>query len=1247
MSNYIGSSKQKLGNKLIGLIVIVAMTFTSINLETVGVYNIKADENVTNIALTADWETLSPEYTDELGYGTVNQWTKVDGKLILANGSPGGLCISKGGTYRLSGRNSSGDIETAKTNIIVKSLDGKPINIILNNVNIEARGTANVSAYDSNYKVGIGAIDIQGNTVCNIILEDGSVNTLKGYTYNAKGDTIRNTAAISVENYYIDESNNALATVTINGQDKNTGYLTCTGAQCGAAIGGNDGRLTGNITINGGNITAYSGKWAAAIGDGDTIYKKWHNDGADVGNWYVNGENKNINCSKIEINGGNVYAMATTATPAIGCSDQLSTSQSGTEGLQWDGMKIEINGGTIIAVGGDIEDTAGVGSGNQTNLNPSNIIINQNGYTKMLVLTKQGGYPIINDTTNANAIPAISSESTATVIDLKFNSKRQANKIEFWELVHGEYIADGEVFPNRELAKLGDDLFTYGIAVVLPSNTYKIKDGENPDIDIVVPDGGGMIPGEEKTDGTVDIKYPPTITTPDSVVVEKGEDAKAEFIVNVTYDKNAASIKYQWQASKDGGNTWSDISADDSYSMENDTTGVKLNVKVGDSFEKDGYQYRCIINQTDTDGTVRTATSGPAALQIVDTTSELTANLKRNDELWQSSKFTINLYKDGVLYTTVSETNDSGEFKAKTSQGTFEIYVNGENTGITVESGSTVDVNFYDVDVELSGMMASDTVYIGAEAYNKDGTITIPVLKGRSLTFYATESNGVVMNNRKIYSVIYSFEKEVNGVMESIGKDNIKSCLIENGYKGDTVENKQKYKIIYKDKKNPIDANWRLITDATDDNVDDTALPVVFDDEQKDAKMCGNVWFYDNSAETFTSDVTGYRSSNTIVLNGDEGYFNQDSKIEISKGSREPVYGNEASNQDWQSASKITAFQGSVTIQSSIFAVSEQTTYFLLKVTNEGNTTYIPFCIVANTGDVDVYGFQINYSTDAGKPSEFCPSFRTILKASDVIEHNGELKKVVKRGTLFTLYKNKNSLSEMTLEGCEGDKYIGKLEATKDGIVTGNSLPNYEYTTYYCMTIKYMSYSYNSIVDDYMFRAYAVLSDGSVVYETPHDSEDANNSFSRTCPYKLAGLIYENDKASTVTTHEFLYNQILNIVAINENRSQICNAMLKAMGVTDKSNEGYALANQAYKDMLYYVNCTRSYTYSDRKPFECADSDINAKLLDKLNTSTNTEYSSLYQWIYDQVSKYTNKSGILYKGFYAKKDFKYNNILGR
>ena len=59
------------------------------------------------------------------------------------------------------------------------------------------------------------------------------------------------------------------------------------------------------------------------------------------------------------------------------------------------------------------------------------------------------------------------------------------------------------------------------------------------------------------------------------------------------------------------------------------------------------------------------------------------------------------------------------------------------------------------------------------------------------------------------------------------------------------------------------------------------------DDEQKDAKMCGNVWFYDNSAETFTSDVTGYRSSNTIVLNGDEGYFNHDSKIEISKGSRE------------------------------------------------------------------------------------------------------------------------------------------------------------------------------------------------------------------------------------------------------------------------------------------------------------------------------------------------------------------------
>ena len=51
MSNYIGSSKQKLGNKLIGLIVIVALIFTSINLEAVGVYNIKADVNVTNILI--------------------------------------------------------------------------------------------------------------------------------------------------------------------------------------------------------------------------------------------------------------------------------------------------------------------------------------------------------------------------------------------------------------------------------------------------------------------------------------------------------------------------------------------------------------------------------------------------------------------------------------------------------------------------------------------------------------------------------------------------------------------------------------------------------------------------------------------------------------------------------------------------------------------------------------------------------------------------------------------------------------------------------------------------------------------------------------------------------------------------------------------------------------------------------------------------------------------------------------------
>ncbi|MCQ2127854.1 MAG: hypothetical protein MJZ08_00265 [Bacteroidaceae bacterium] len=184
-------------------------------------------------------------------------------------------------------------------------------------------------------------IVIQGNV--NLILADGAKLTVTGDVNNAG-------IQVSGEGY----------SLTIYGQDNQSGQLITTGTSYAAGIGGGTKGNGSNITINGGAITATGDNYAAGIGGGN------------------NGDGSNI-----IINGGKVTANGGNCAAGIG------------GGANGNGSNIIINGGKVTANGGTIR-AAGIGGGEFGN--SSNIFIAKdciikadNNNPPTTVITNTGG----------------------------------------------------------------------------------------------------------------------------------------------------------------------------------------------------------------------------------------------------------------------------------------------------------------------------------------------------------------------------------------------------------------------------------------------------------------------------------------------------------------------------------------------------------------------------------------------------------------------------------------------------------------------------------------------------------------------------------------------------------------------------------------------------------------------------------------------------------------------------------------
>ena len=162
--------------------------------------------------------------------------------------------------------------------------------------------------------------------------------------------------------------------LTIYGQSKGTGKLTATANQVygSAAIGGMDDNgyhpalaAHGNITINGGVITATGAGDAAGIGgaesatgtsgtitiNGGNVTANGGGNAAGIGGGYAN----NVTGGDIVINGGDVTATGTYG--GYGAGAGIGAGYSGA------GMSITITDGTVNATGGSYDTCGGAGIG--------------------------------------------------------------------------------------------------------------------------------------------------------------------------------------------------------------------------------------------------------------------------------------------------------------------------------------------------------------------------------------------------------------------------------------------------------------------------------------------------------------------------------------------------------------------------------------------------------------------------------------------------------------------------------------------------------------------------------------------------------------------------------------------------------------------------------------------------------------------------------------------------------------------
>lgn len=608
------------------------------------------------------------------------------------------------------------------------------------------------------------------------------------------------------------------------------------------------------------------------------------------------------------------------------------------------------------------------------------------------------------------------------------------------------------------------------------------------------------------------------------------------------------------------------------------------------------------------------------------------------------------------------------------------VLINGEHnlpvTDHLIGNDATVNANiYYYTDVDISNVVGYNGAYIAING-NED------YFAGAETKLYVQKDGEtpLVLEATRIYDKLYPGQIQVDAskMFETYG-------TYAEGYTWDgTTTLYYTIRVVGEDGTSK-DFYFKIVPNEPEQQVNDkgewvplkgdSKLPVTFKynhtytavdgtvvTEQKELPIDGYIEYYDHQSLTNTYTATGYNSyfvsligmtdiysgAGTVKLGvANTGTFDNQDMIKEGGNAAEQTY-TDAVIYD-------QLYPGEVQINAGqVFTVTNTTTYFMLKITGQttsadGTTTettkYLPIRITVETGDVEIRGFQMNTNTAEGAVSEFNPSFRVVSRAAKIMTKPSESLKegddstklygVVNYGTMYAVDSSVTD-AEMTLDN-EGVRYV---QATAAGTLQNWSGSaddaDKDIYSYYALTFKSTTYYLDTLTFKYKLKAYAVLDDGTAVYQTKQMSE--------TSIEDIAEELYNEGMMLTEEAHEFLYNHVLNIIAITKNRDNIGQAMFNALQPTSTSDERYILMNNAYKDLFYYVKLTREYEYdrySQRETFKSltpydangdgtTDGTTEEYLLPLLSEVSQKEYDSVADWIDENVTD----------GFYEKVTWK-------
>lgn len=248
--------------------------------------------------------------------------------------------------------------------------------------------------------------------------------------------------------------------LTIYGQENQSGRLKAIGGDNAAGIGGNSGEEGRNITINGGDIWAESNQYGAGIGGGSGA--AGHN---------------------ITINGGHVYASTCFYGAGIG---------GGYNALGYD---IQINGGYVDANGGGTGGWNGIGCGSdKSSFPPTTIPYNIKITDRRFVYTVDGvgNYSLVSHSSDddlANDV-RFRDHTRIVITDASVNTNYAEDKSAYFSTYYDEDLSYQVTTPDAtvytaaianeggetvlSLYELADNIIPVGTPVIIESASKKV-----------------------------------------------------------------------------------------------------------------------------------------------------------------------------------------------------------------------------------------------------------------------------------------------------------------------------------------------------------------------------------------------------------------------------------------------------------------------------------------------------------------------------------------------------------------------------------------------------------------------------------------------------------------------------------------------------------------------------------------------------------------------------------------------------